>query len=562
MARKSKRLAMQEVKPLENKNIYNVAVYIRLSIEEKRDKDDSESLENQRDIILDYLQDKPDMKVFSVYCDNGETGTNFDREAFQQMMYDVYNGKVNCIIVKDLSRFGREYIEAGDYLDRIFPLLGIRFISINDNVDNHVTPFDISVPIKNIINTLYARDISKKVSAALRIKQVNGDFIGTYAAYGYLRDPNHKNKIIVDEKTSPIVRQIFEWKANGMSYASIGRKLFDMNIMPPGRYRYDEGIVNDKRYANCQFWSAPTLKSMLTNQVYIGNMTQGRRKSNLYNGTKDVKVAKKDWVVVEGTHEPIIDKELFDKVQMLLEEAHDKYYSNLGKYDKMKKQTSNIFKKKVVCGDCGTNLIRYKNVKPNEKKIYYSFICPQRARFLDQCNFLSISEPILKDIVMQSIRLQIVQLCDLGNAVDTASKSEAVRKKRMELTKSMSDVISNIAFIKSARVRLAKDFASGLLDDDGYKMAKAEFDNQLIEETNKLEAVGKVRDKFDNIISAGKWIDEFKKYKGAKKLTQEMVDAFIKQIKVYPDKRIEIEWAYQEKQTEILSYIDGGVKIA
>lgn len=561
MARKSKRLAVQEEKPLENKNLYNVAVYLRLSVEEKRDNDDSESLENQRDIILDYLQDKTDMKVFSVYCDNGETGTNFEREAFQRMMYDVYNGKVNCIIVKDLSRFGREYIEAGDYLDRIFPLLGIRFIAINDNVDNHVTPFDISVPIKNIINTLYARDISKKVSAALRIKQANGEFIGTYAAYGYLRNPDDKHKIIVDEKTAPIVRRIFEWKAEGMGYASISRKLFDMKIMPPGRYRYDEGIVKDKRYANCEFWSAATLKSMLTNQVYIGNLTQGRRKSCLYDGVPEKKVEKKNWVVVEGTHEPIVEKELFDKVQMLLDEAHDKYFRNLGKYDRMS-NNHNMFKKKVVCGDCGTKLTRYKNVKPNEKKVYYTFICPHRARFLNQCNFLSIPEPTLKDIVMQSIRLQIVQLCDLGSAVDKVSKSESVRQKRMELTMSMSDILANIAYIKTARIRLTKDYASGLLDDDEYKMAKAEFDSQLAEETNKLETVGKLRDKFDSIISAGKWIDEFKRYKGAKKLTQEMVDTFIKQIKVYPDKRIEIEWTYQEKQTEILSQIDGGVKIA
>ena len=561
MARKSKRLAVQEEKPLENKNLYNVAVYLRLSVEEKRDNDDSESLENQRDIILDYLQDKTDMKLFSVYCDNGETGTNFEREAFQRMMYDVYNGKVNCIIVKDLSRFGREYIEAGDYLDRIFPLLGIRFIAINDNVDNHVTPFDISVPIKNIINTLYARDISKKVSAALRIKQANGEFIGTYAAYGYLRNPDDKHKIIVDEKTAPIVRQIFEWKAEGMGYASISRKLFDMKIMPPGRYRYDEGIVKDKRYANCEFWSAATLKSMLTNQVYIGNLTQGRRKSCLYDGVPEKKVEKKNWVVVEGTHEPIVEKELFDKVQMLLDEAHDKYFRNLGKYDRMS-NNHNMFRKKVVCGDCGTKLTRYKNVKPNEKKVYYTFICPHRARFLNQCNFLSIPEPTLKDIVMQSIRLQIVQLCDLGSAVDKVSKSESVRQKRMELTMSMSDILANIAYIKTARIRLTKDYASGLLDDDEYKMAKAEFDSQLAEEPNKLETVGKLRDKFDSIISAGKWIDEFKRYKGAKKLTQEMVDTFIKQIKVYPDKRIEIEWTYQEKQTEILSQIDGGVKIA
>ena len=559
MARKSKRLNHNTQEPSVTMPVYNVAIYIRISNEENIRN--VGTLEFQKQIALEYMKDKSDMVLYDIYCDDGKSGTNFDREGFQQMMYDVYNGKVDCIIVKDLSRFGREYIEAGDYLDRIFPLLGIRFIAINDNVDNHVTPFDISVPIKNIINTLYARDISKKVSAALRIKQANGEFIGTYAAYGYLRNPDDKHKIIVDEKTAPIVRQIFEWKAEGMGYASISRKLFDMKIMPPGRYRYDEGIVKDKRYANCEFWSAATLKSMLTNQVYIGNLTQGRRKSCLYDGVPEKKVEKKNWVVVEGTHEPIVEKELFDKVQMLLDEAHDKYFRNLGKYDRMS-NNHNMFKKKVVCGDCGTKLTRYKNVKPNDKKVYYTFICPQRARFLNQCNFLSIPEPTLKDIVMQSIRLQIVQLCDLGSAVDKASKSESARQKRMELTMSMSDILANIAYIKTARIRLTKDYASGLLDDDEYKMAKAEFDSQLAEETNKLETVGKLRDKFDSIISAGKWIDEFKRYKGAKKLTQEMVDAFIKQIKVYPDKRIEIEWTYQEKQTEILSQIDGGVKIA
>lgn len=561
MARKSKRTAIQQTEPPKALNIYNVAVYLRLSVEEKRDRKDSESLDNQRDIVLDYLKDKKDMKVYAVYSDNGETGTNFEREAFQRMMYDVYNGKVNCIVVKDLSRFGREYIEMGDYLDRIFPLIGVRFIAINDCYDNHVSAFDISVPIKNIINTLYARDLSKKSSAALRIKQANGEFIGTYASYGYLKDPEDKHKIIIDEKTAPVVRQIFEWKAEGLGYAAICRKLYDMKIMPPGKYRYDEGIVTDKRYANSEFWSSRTLKTMLENQVYIGNMTQGRRKSHFYDGRKEEQIDKENWVVVEGTHEPIISKELFYTVQKKLEENKNKYFDKLGKYNKIS-NNHNMFKGKIVCGDCGTKLTRYKNAKENTKKASYVYICPHHTNFPDDCHFLSLSENVLKDIVMQSIRLQIVHLCNMDEMFAEVSKSTNVKKKQIELTKAMSDALSNISYIKTGRIRLIADFASGLLNEEEYRMAKSEFDEQLKLETDRLEAVTKSRDKFDKLISAGKWINDMKKYKGSKKLSQEMVDAFIKQIKIYADKCIEIEWTYTEKQAEILSYFEGGAKNA
>ena len=351
MARKSKKISMEVTEPV-CKDIYNVAVYIRLSIEEKRDRKDSDSLEHQKSIIYDYIQEHSDMKIYAVYCDNGETGTNFDRPEFQRMMYDIYNGNVNCIIVKDLSRFGREYIEAGEYLERIFPLIGVRFIAINDHYDNKVQTNDIVLPIKNIINTLYAKDMSKKSAAALRIKQANGEFIGSYAAYGYLKSPDNKHKLIIDEETAPIVRMIFEWKAEGLSYASICRKLYDMKIKPPCKYRFDKGIVKDKRYENIAIWSETTLKSILKNEVYIGNLTQGRRKSHFYEGKKEERVDRDDWIVVKNTHEPIVSKELFDKVQKLMNEKTKAYYDKLGKYNKIS-NNENIFKSKIVCGDCG-----------------------------------------------------------------------------------------------------------------------------------------------------------------------------------------------------------------
>ena len=562
MARKSKRMiAVEQAAPLIG-NVYNVAVYVRLSIEDKYYKNGTDSLSNQEEMILEYLKDKTNMKLYKVYSDNGETGSNFERQGFQDMMYDVYNGKVNCIIVKDLSRFGREYIEMGDYLEKIFPLIGVRFIAINDNYDNNVTSFDISVPIKNIINTLYARDLSKKSAAALRIKQQNGEFIGSYAAYGYLKSKEDKHKIVVDEETAPVVKMIFEWKAQGLGYAAIGRKLYDMDIMPPCRYRYDKGILTDKRYSDAVFWSYRTLKTILENEVYIGNMVQGRRKSRFFEGMNEVKVDKQDWSVVKNTHEPIISQELFDKVQKQLAMTRERYFENLGKYDKVSNK-ENIFKKKLVCGNCGTPLTRYKNVgKENKKKVSYSYICPRNALYPNQCNFLSISEKDLKEIVMSSIKMQMSYLSDMEIMFLNIAGSKEVKKKQADLTRAISDSLANISYIRTSRIRIASDLAKGLICDEEFNTIKNEFDKQLRAETEKLDGIRKKRDKFDKIISAPKWISELKKYHDSKILTRDMVEAFIEKIIIYPDKRIEIMWTYSDNQSELMSLIRGGEEIA
>ena len=507
MARKSKRLAMQEAKSPENKKIYNVAVYLRLSIEEKRDIKDNESLTNQKDIILDFIKDKPDMKVYDVYSDNGETGTNFEREEFQRMMYDIYNNKVNCIIVKDLSRFGREYIEAGDYLDRIFPLLGIRFIAINDNVDNHVSPFDVSVPIKNIVNAMYAKDISKKSSAALRIKQVNGDFIGGQAPYGYLMNPEDNHKIIINPETAPIVKQIFEWKADGWSYQAISRKLHELNIMPPARYKYDRGVIKDKRFANSELWNTVTIRSILISETYIGNITQGKTKSYFLDGAGRKKLSKADWVIVEGTHEPIVSKELFYKVQEEVEKVRKNYFENAGKHQKFR-NNNHFFKGRIVCGECGSKLVRSATVDTKLEKAFYTYNCRKRRNFPDLCSLMPISEQILNNIVMQSIQTQIMQLCDFQKVIDIILKKDIVRIKRMELARSMSDIISKIGCLKEKRISLTKEYASGVLNDEEYEKAKSEIDKQLNAETNNLGSIENARDNFDKILSAEKWIDE------------------------------------------------------
>ena len=562
MARKSKRMiAAEQAAPLTG-HIYHVAVYVRLSVEDTYYKNGTDSLSNQEEMARDYLKDKADMKLYKVYSDNGETGSNFERQGFRDMMYDVYNGKVNCIIVKDLSRFGREYIEMGDYLEKIFPLIGVRFIAINDHYDNNVTSFDISVPIKNIINTLYAKDLSKKSAAALRIKQQSGAFIGSYAAYGYMKSKEDKHKIVVDEETAPVVQMIFEWKAQGFGYSSICRKLYDRGIMPPCRYRYDKGIIKDKKYADSVFWRTHTIKTILENEVYIGNMVQGRRKSRFFDGMNEIRVDKQNWSVVKNTHEPIISQELFDTVQKQLTAAREHYYSNLGKYNKVSKQ-ENIFKKKVVCGDCGAPLIRYKSVKPeNKNMVHYSYICPHHALYPTRCGFYSIPENDLKKIVMDSIQMQQSYLSDMDTMFLHIANNTAVKKKQASLTRAIRDSLANISYIKTSRIRMASDLAKGLIFDEEFTFAKAKIDEQLRTETEKLNETRKKLDKFNAIISASKWIRVFKKYHDAKFLTRDMVEAFIEKIIIYPDKRIEIVWTYRDKQSELMSLIRGGEAIA
>ena len=237
--------------PVEEKKIYRVNGYVRLSVENSG-KGTSDSIESQKAMILDFIAKQPDMELNALYCDNGETGVNFDRPKFEELMDDIKSGIADCIVVKDLSRFGRNYIETGNYLERVFPFLGVRFVAITDcfdtlnaerNEDGYI------VPLKNLINAIYAKDISKKSGSALTAKRKNGDFIGTWASYGYLKDPNNKYAILVDHEVAPIVQDIFHWRCENISIQMIVRKLTALGIPSPSQYRYAKGIIKDERLA-------------------------------------------------------------------------------------------------------------------------------------------------------------------------------------------------------------------------------------------------------------------------------------------------------------------------
>lgn len=554
MARKSKRQpGITNISP-KISGIYNVGIYLRLSIEEKRDRKDSESIEYQKQICLEYLKDKSEMSIYDIYTDDGETGTNFERDGFQRMMYDIYNGKINCIVVKDLSRFGREYIEMGDYIEKVFPLLGIRFIAVNDRVDNEVAPLDISVPIKNVINSMYARDLSKKSASALRLKQLNGEFIGGPAPFGYVKSKEDKHILVVDPEAAEVVKLIFKMKMQHMSNMSIARKLFEMGIPTPSKYKYDKGLVRNDRYANMIYWREITVKNILGSEMYIGNMVQGKTKSHFFEGRPLEKVDEKDWIIKENTHEAIVPKEVFYAVKEILQEEKQRYETN-HKHIK-KKKGENVFKGIVVCGECGYKAKRWKK----GKHIYW--LCSHHLNYPNECKMKSINENILKNIVMQAVKTQMSAVIDLEAAIQNALHGTEIKTEAADIKKQIDQALANIVYIKSNRVRMTADFAKGTLNEDEYEIVREQFESDLQKENEKLELYDKKRERFNKLLAVEKWVTELKRHTSTKKLSSEIVSAFIKQIKIYSDKRIEIVWKYEERFSEYQVLLDGGEKIA
>lgn len=277
MARK-KRVHASPMRPEIQGALWVAGLYGRLSVLDNG-KVDGEPIESQIAIIEQYVAGHPELKIVERYIDNGYTGTNFDRPNWERMMADVKSGRINCIIVKDLSRLGRNYIETGRFLERICPKLGIRFISVNDNYDTAEikSQDEFAASLKNIVNDYYAKDISLKSGSALKAKRQRGEYIGSYAPHGYLKDPSNKNHLIINPETAPVIQQIYQWRAEGLGYGTITRMLNERGIPSPGRYRFEHGIVtNNNKKGSSLLWNRHALTDILRNIVYIGHLAQGK----------------------------------------------------------------------------------------------------------------------------------------------------------------------------------------------------------------------------------------------------------------------------------------------
>ncbi len=535
--------------------VYRVALYVRLSVLDSGKKD-SDTVETQESLLRQFIEGKPCFSLVSVYVDNGETGVDFKRDGFGRMMEDVRRGRVDCIIVKDLSRFGRNYIEAGEYLEKVFPFLGIRFIAVNDGYDSAdpAAADGLSLHLKNLVNDVYARDISAKISPALRGKQMRGEFIGTWAAYGYLKSEEDKHRIVVDRNTAPIVQDIFAWRLEGISYQKIARRLTGQGIPSPSQYRYMHGLVKDKKFADTQ-WQTITVKRILSNEVYLGHMVQGRKRESLFEGQKQRYLPQEEWAIVRDTHEAIIDQKTFDGVQRLNNRKKQEYLQRQDRFPGVE-SSENILKGLVYCGDCGTKLVRYRNVYESRREktrfhIWYNYICPVHAADQSLCGFGSVRETDLLDAVFEAVKVQTALAEEMehsmGKQIAASGYGSPVRQERERLEAEIGGTEGELGRTRKHRESLYDDYADALMDERDYIYAQNRYKEK---ETALQERLAELKRSLRFIQeeepSTNPWLKNMLRFRGQTELTREMATALIEKVNVYSNTSIKIQFRFSD----------------
>ncbi len=535
--------------------VYDTATYSRLSVLDSGKKD-GESILTQQEMLEQYVAGRPELHLKRTFVDNGESGVDFVRPSWNDLMGECKAGRINCIVIKDLSRLGRNYIETGEYLDKILPLLGVRIIAVNDNYDSlTLTNNDRLVSnLKNLVNDLYAQDISRKSSAALRTKQRQGAFIGTYASYGYLKDPCDKNKIVVDPETAPIVRQIFSWKAEGVGSAQICRRLTESGIPSPNKNRFMKGIVKDKRYENNE-WTIGVIKRILTCQVYLGHMEQGRKRGALYEGGGHKVIDKNDWTVVRDTHEPIVTQELFDRANAVIAGRTEEYKSREGKFAGYEKPEM-LLNGLVFCADCGKPLFRYKQVKAKYNRVYWTYQCRGHNSLLN-CPYKYIHEKDLYGAVYEAIRVEIQKCAEVKRIIDKLNRESGHKSRLAKYDAEIEDAERELRRIAALRQGIYDDYAAKLLTVSEYQFAIEKYNGDAEKQRNRLEAAIHDKDGYAQSSTAiNKWYAAFSRFMDARELTADMAQAMIERVDVYDRDKVTVTFKFRDEYAAICRYAE------
>ena len=568
MARKSrKNVGVIVETPIQENNYLDTAIYVRLSIENSGKNDDGDSIENQISFCKAYLNEQLDLKLYDVYADNGEKGTNFDRPEFNRMMDDVRNGKVKCIIVKDLSRFGRDYIETGHYLEKIFPFLGIRFVSITDGYDSFTSDDAedaLMVPLKNMMNDVYAKDISRKIITSFRARQEKGEFLPAFAPYGYVKSETKAYRYEIDPVTAPYVKLIFEWKAEGISHNEICKRLNAMGAVTPARRKVELGIWKAEKYKHT-IWQGRSIIDIMKNPTYTGCIVYGRMPKSLYEGIKMHRASAEELRFIPNAHEPIISQELFDKVQSIFDENAKRMNEKKAQSAEARAKIKDYFKGFIYCGDCGKKM---RFIKPTDKKNpitqeYSYYVC---GGYLDSgyrnCTRHTIRFTAVAEAVLAVIKTQMEIALEQENLIKRIRGSY---KERSILDKYIGQVnywSQELNKINSRRETLFENFADGLLNEAEYQFAKKKYDEEA-EKIQKNFTVAKSKKQFlDEVLSLDNdWIQSIHMMENYDHIDKRLVECFVKSIKVYEDNRIEVELKHMNSKMafeQIVAELEGG----
>lgn len=523
-------------------DIFDTALYLRLSRDDTdidgSSKTESNSISSQRDMLRAYVQSHEELQIFDIYIDDGISGATFERPEFKRMMQDVEAGKVNCILVKDLSRFGRDYIEAGRFIQKTFPALNVRFIAITDGYDSasaDKTESSLVLPVKNFVNDSYCRDISMKVKSHQQVKRLEGKCISAFTVYGYQKSPDDKNMLIVDEYAADVVKRIFAWKIAGMSLSMIAEKLNASGILSPMEYKKSIGM---KYYTGFESsgtakWAAMSVKRILTNRVYLGHLEQGKQEKFNYKVKKRIDKPKEEWICVENTHEAIIDEHQFEAVQDLL------------KYDgraSASSDTANLFSGILVCADCKAPMIKRVNTYKGNKKVFY--ICQTKNKS-QGCSRHSIEEEQLKRIVLSEIKTFLNLMCSYGDVVEYMDEINVNYEQVVEYDSQIANLRAEYNKYYGLKSSLLGDLKDGLIDKNEFDEFHSLYERKCCDLEKAIEGQKKlVKNMFQNGVAAKAQIDKFKESADITELNRELLVSMISKIYIYEDKRLEIEFRF------------------
>lgn len=534
MARKSRIAGVAKEGVSVNKEAYRTGIYARLSSEESGE----DALENQIFLLKSYVEQQTDMRLVETYADFGFTGTNFKRPGFERLMEDAKTGKINCIVVKDLSRLGRNYIETGNLIENIFPFLQIRFISVTDGFDTIRGDGmeNMVVSIKNLVNEVYSKDISRKIITAFRTKQRNGEFIGLVAPYGYLKSKENKNKFVVDEVAAPVVQRIYKLYAQeDIGTDKIARILNEEGIDCPRKYRYQIGVTKSGRYKDSR-WGRSAVRTILTNRAYIGDMVQGKVKQEFCNNLPMRYVEKADWIVAENTHEPIIDRELFFQVQELLEKRQKKLEERIARSRAKDHKEENYLKGYIQCGCCGKSFNLSQTMRNEKMKRVYYCRGYQAFRLAICRNTWRPDKAEIEKIVLEDVKTCLRKMLRAGLPKQKKTDADGQTEK-----KEISRIDRELKSIAGKLADLYQDTAEGILDDADYLLMRNEFSSRKAKLEAERECLlhivsEKKRKPNDTAVQAA-----LKKYLSAKKLDRTMVECFVEKVIVHEGREIEVK---------------------
>ena len=536
-------------------NFYNVAVYLRLSRDDEPygSSAESNSIRSQRDMIRSYIREQDDMEIYDIYVDDGWSGANFDRPSFKRMMEDIRAGHVDCVIVKDLSRLGRDYIEAGRLIQKTFPAFSVRFIALNDNFDSLTADFNektLVLPVKNFINDAYCSDISKKVKSHQQVKRERGDFIGAFAVYGYRKDPGNINHLVVDKYAAGIVKKIFAWRIAGLSNLAIAEKLDGMGILSPMEYKKSQGekfstgfITNIKTR-----WSAVAVKRILTNELYMGMMVQGKSEKTSYKVRRLTEKPREDWIRVADTHEAVVSAEDFKTVQRLLE---------VDTRASAGKEGCHIFTGFLYCGDCGEPMIRRVNRYKDTKKVY--FICPTRNKGLG-CTRHSIPEEKLRSLVLAGLQQQLALFLDKSRVLSQIEKMEVQFDEVAVFGREIQKLQKEQEKYVSLRAGLYEDLKQGIITEEDFRDFRQIYESQYqAAETAIRQQEDVIKDLFKAGVSAGANLEKMKSTLEITELNRDILVTFVSRIIVYEDKRVFLEFGAKNMFEKVMMLQGGEV---